>query len=73
MPTATEMQKLFELVQNEEHWKNPIDAWVPKETDMDALNEAVIYYTGSSILVGETNDLGMTHITADGYFLTIGA
>ena len=66
------MTKLFEMVQNKKHWKMSIDAWVPKETDMPLLAEAIAYFTGSEAIIGETNDMGLTQVQADGYYSAVG-
>lgn len=44
---------LFNLIQNKEHWKNPIHCVIPKR-DFEAFNKATIYFTGEGLsIVGE--------------------
>ena len=65
---------------HEDHWKAPIDAWVPVE-DLDLVREAIIHFTGSILeeiedCAGLFDDLiadGWVHIRAAGYWAVIGA
>jgi len=70
--TREELKAAFEKVQNKEHWKNPIDAFIdPKEYGI--IDDAISYFTGTRINYavverGGPND-GKIHIKADGYYL----
>jgi hypothetical protein len=66
-----QMDKAFKLVQNKEHWKNPINAVIAAK-DRDVVDEAIIYYTGS---VGAFTPMkgGKLRVRADGYYIAIGA
>ena len=44
--TDFELRQAFELVQNREHWKNPVNA-VINECDKEIVQEAVIYFTAT--------------------------
>lgn len=62
----------FELVKPTPHWKAEIYATIP-ESEFDWVNEAVIYFTGSTLQVlSRTND-GQVRVYAAGYWLTIGS
>lgn len=71
-----QLKMAFENVQNKEHWKNPIDCVIdnPGDENLECLREAIIHFTGSAptfnrILI----DGGKIHVTAAGYYATIGA
>lgn len=61
----------FSKVQDNSNWKNPINAIIRKES-VDAVNEAILYFTGSKPTFTNRDD-GYVNVTADGYYLTIGA
>jgi hypothetical protein len=82
----TRLNQVFSLVQNDEHWKNPIDAIVlAGEATSEEIRDAVVFYTGSvptitSCTVPARHKLGLVefkvpalHVVADGYYRTIGA
>ena len=67
-----ELSKAFQLSQNAEHWKNPIDAWIhPKK--FEVCDEACCYFTGSRLNRAQWSGESAVRVTAPGYFLTIGA
>ncbi len=70
--TREQLKEAFEKVQNKEHWKNPIDAYIRKD-EYDITNEAIIYFTGTainySVLERGGPNMGKLHIKADGYYL----
>ena len=76
--THGELSDAFDLVADPENWKNPIDARIENPgAEMRALiAEAVVYFTGSTAhfrRVIESCGKDTFHITAKGYYLTIGA
>jgi hypothetical protein len=67
------MRAIFERVENKENWKLPIDATIELDTaNKLLLDEAIIFFTGS---VPHFHKLagGKYRITADGYYMAIGA
>jgi hypothetical protein len=42
------LEEHFKLVRPELHWKSPIEAVVPAGADLNCLESAIIYFTGSS-------------------------
>jgi hypothetical protein len=77
----SEISALFNLVADKAHWKNPIDARVELTFDeADLLREVVIFYTGSvptlEVLeptANRTDGKSLYRVTADGYYVAIGA
>jgi hypothetical protein len=69
-----QLRAAFEFIQNKEHWKNPIDAWIsPFMFDLCA--EACVFYTTTALKkTGETrtNFYGNNEVRvkADGYYLS---
>lgn len=68
----SELEAAFELVKPAIHWKMPIDAIVPADTDLGKLEKAVIFFCGCN-MASKTMPDGSIHVTAPGYFATIGA
>ena len=57
---------LFTLIQNKDHWKNPIHCIIPKR-DVEAFNKAAVYFTGGGLcIVGE--DKGNVECKGSGYW-----
>ena len=57
---------LFSLIQDKDHWKNPIHCIIPAR-DYDAFNRAVTYFTGGGLcIVGE--DKGKLECKGSGYW-----
>lgn len=72
--TQTQLHDAFNLVQNVEDWKMPIDAIVPREqVDKDLVSFAVMYFTGAYPIIEEAAIPSFYRIRADGYYMTIGA
>lgn len=75
----TVLKPLFEMVQNKENWKFPIDAHVPEGTDLELLRKAVINFTGSVPSFEKTaykqdgKIIRGYRVRAAGYYVTIGA
>lgn len=69
--TRNQMKPAFDMVKNAEHWKNPIDAIVPKDTDTSLICAAIGFFAGSVAEVEEVSE--GYRITANGYFVDIGA
>ena len=72
--TRGQLAEKFDLIKNEDHWKNPINKTIdkPSDNDLEMLHEAVHFFTGSCLTTYPRDD-GRLHCEADGYFLTIGA
>lgn len=67
------LRAAFEQVQNTENWKLPIDATVPVDSDLELLETAIIFFTGSQpsfMRIGITDRI---HVEAAGYYEAIGA
>lgn len=70
--THAELNEAFQKIQNAEHWKNPIDAWIhPNQFEVCA--EACCYFTGSSLSRVQWAGEHAVRVMAPGYYLTIGA
>lgn len=70
-----ELKAAFELVEDKRHWKNPINTVIEidDERQMRLIREAVIYFTGSVPEFEKVNyGQNRYHVTAAGYFETIG-
>jgi len=62
------LESHFNMVRPELHWKAPIEAEVPAGTDLNCIESAIIYFTGSS---GEfIRQNGKTIVVAPGYWAT---
>jgi hypothetical protein len=70
--TRDQLKEAFEKVQNKEHWKNPIDAYIRKD-EYDITNDAIAFFTGTRINSCVVEDggpnRGKLHIKAHGYYL----
>lgn len=64
--TDFELRQAFELVQNREHWKNPVNA-VINECDKEIVQEAVIYFTATVPTFTQLAD-GKLRVQAAGYW-----
>jgi hypothetical protein len=69
--TRTQLKAAFDLVADPTGWKRPINKVVPKNADLDAITEAITFYTGSIARVAKTAK-GF-RVSAAGYYLTIGS
>ena len=61
------LQNAFELVQNKDHWKGPIDATIPIER-LEDVREAVASYAGSRGFKAVALGNGQVRVTAPGYW-----
>lgn len=69
--SQNQMAPAFDLVKDSEHWKNPIDKVIPADSDTNLIHAAVAFYTGSHAEFTPVDD-GL-RVTADGYYVAIGA
>lgn len=46
--THAELESHFNLIRPALHWKAPIEAVVPPNADLNGIESAIIYFTGSS-------------------------
>ena len=60
------------LTEGMENWKDPIENVRIFSKDFDIMNEACIHFTGSDLRIMSSEDEYVT-VSADGYYLTIGA
>ena len=61
-----------ELTNGMENWKDPIENVRIFSKDFDIMNEACIHFTGSELRIMSSEDECVT-VSADGYYMTIGA
>lgn len=67
-----QLEKTFDLVKDDEHWKNPIKKILPeKGTDRELLTEAISFFTSTLPVFTDGWDVnGSTLLVeAEGYFL----
>lgn len=57
----------FDIVKNAEHWKNPIDAVVPRDMT-DVLGRAIPWFTGTEASFSDTAKPDEVRVTAMGYW-----
>lgn len=73
-----ELLPYFNLVEDKNNWKMPIDAFVGPDANLSKIEEAIRFFTGSIPTVvkrysgAERKFIGY-HITAEGYYLAIGS
>lgn len=66
--THEQIREAFGMVQDEDHWKNPIDAIVDRD-QVDLLARAIPYMTGTPASFDDAGcEPGTTRVTAPGYF-----
>ena len=65
-------QKFDELTKPMDNWKDPIVS-VINSKDFEIMNQACIYYTGSSLNIESQYQNNLILVSAEGYYLTIGA
>lgn len=63
-----ELQEAFDLVKDEEHWKNPIDR-VVDESQIRILRAAIPWMTGTEAIFLPVDEPGKIRVKADGYYL----
>ena len=69
------LHKAFDRVKNPENWKYPISKIIPPtdEEDLDIITQSIIYFTGSVPTIYHLASQEGIHISAKGYYLTIGS
>ena len=76
--TMLELHHAFDrVIENQAHWKAPIDATirVPKRAQartLEAIRKAVIHFTGSVATITPAPG-GLFRVEADGYYRAVGA
>jgi hypothetical protein len=71
--SRAELKAAFELVENKENWKLPIDAVVPYESKLDQIREAVIFFAGCTPRFTLSPSKGFVRVRAAGYYMAVGA
>jgi hypothetical protein len=69
--SQAELQAAFDLVKSPADWKEPIDATVPENTDLEAVSAAVAYFTGGGCEM--TRQVGQVRVSGAGYYVHVGA
>lgn len=70
---VSQLDEQFKRVQDEKHWKNPINKILhASDEEIELIREAVIFYTGSVPHVERLQD-GQVWVRASGYYMTVGA
>jgi len=64
--SVKELKKAFELVEDEEHWKNPIDKQVSSDVDINAISDAITFFTGTFAVI--TKNQNGYRVQALGYW-----
>ena len=65
-----ELRPFFEQVQNKDHWKGPISAWILAE-DAIKTRDAIEFFTATEARFGQMRNGAkgwMIHVTAPGYW-----
>ena len=71
--TRRQLTEAFNRVENKENWKLPIDAVVTVNfAELNAIKAAVIFFTGGAAK-SKRRLAGVYHITAPGYYNSVGA
>lgn len=65
--TQEQLENAFQKVQNKEHWKNPIQTWIPVK-DLEITEAAIKHFTATDMVLGTINN-GLAFIWAKGYRL----
>jgi hypothetical protein len=63
---------LFDLIKDQNNWKNPIDCWIPKHTFED-FNQAVVFFTSGFLYRTGEESGSFIHCKANGYYVDCGA
>ena len=77
--TRAELRAAFELVEDKQNWKQPIDAFVPAASCFSgqrllvAIEQAVHFFAGMQTVRIDRLPLGGLRVRAAGYYRTIGA
>ena len=61
----------FEMIQDEDHWKNPISAVVPKYF-LEKFERAARFYTTAGLQVVKDHGNGMVEVYGPGYYRSCG-
>ena len=66
--TQAELKEAFELVQNAQHWKGPIEAVIPIEK-RDVVEAAIPFYTATNAIFRPIqNNPARIYVEAPGYW-----
>lgn len=66
--TMDQLEKAFDSVKDQDHWKNPIDAIIPAD-QKDVLSRSIPWYTGTEAQFEEVEGRPeVLRVTAAGYF-----
>lgn len=65
--TIRDLYIAFELIKNDEHWKNPIDAIINAD-DYKVCNAACVHFTCGYLDIYESND-GLLKVQSEGYYI----
>ena len=64
------LEAAFNMVADPNDWRAPIDAYVPKDTDLVLLEEAIVFYTATTptftVALGKDQVMRI-RVRADGY------
>ena len=76
--TRAELRAAFELVEDKQNWKQPIDAFVPATSCSGqrlvvAIEQAVHFFAGMQTVRIDRLPLGGLRVRAAGYYRTVGA
>ena len=61
------MVAAFDLVENADHWKGPVDGFIDG-ADVAVVAEAVVYFTATVAEITEGPTKGRFHVKAPGYW-----
>lgn len=71
--TRRQLTEAFNRVENKENWKFPIDAVVTVNfEELNMIKAAVVFFTGG-VAKSRRRLAGVYHITAPGYYNSVGA
>lgn len=74
----TKFKALFDLICDNDNWKNPIHCVIPRWAHKD-YNEACIFFTGGSLKIVDVKEKGsfeqydLVECKSEGYYVHIGA
>ena len=70
--SQAEHRPWFELIQNKENWKLPIEAVIPSRY-FTQFDRAARFFTGGGLVVEHTHKNGLITVRGKGYYHYIGA
>ena len=70
--SQAEHRPWFELIQNKENWKLPIEAVIPQRYFTKFYNAAV-FFTGGGLILDQEHKNGLVTVRGKGYYHYIGA